>query len=112
MRITRTLQTMLPIAAGLLWLAPDALAQFAYNNQDVMAVFRQNGSPDLEVNLGQVFFFYNLASTAPGSTVSINNYSAAQFTTAFSSAVGVNWAVMMAVPLCGRPVERPSRTGL
>ena len=56
---------------------PGAHAQFAYNNQDVMAEFRQNGSPDLEVNLGQVSFFYSLASTAPGSTVSINNYSAA-----------------------------------
>ena len=110
MRITRTLQTMLPIAAGLLWLAPDARAQFAYNNQDVMAVFRQNGSPDLEVNLGQVSFYYNLASTAPGSTVSINNYSATQFTTAFSSAVGVNWAVMSAMPLGSGTVQHPSRT--
>jgi hypothetical protein len=110
MKIKRTLQMMFPIVAGLFWLAPNAYTQFAYTSQDVMAVFRQTGSPDLEVNLGQVSFFYNLATTAPGSTVSINNYTPLQFSTAFSSAVGVNWAVMSAVPLGGGTTEHPSRT--
>ena len=103
----------LPLAAGLFALAPAANAQFTYNALDVLAVFRQTASPnlDLEVDLGQASIYYGLSQTAPGSTISINNYNLTQFNTAFPGGVsGVSWAVMGAVPNNFGTVAHPVRT--
>ncbi|EEF58446.1 PEP-CTERM sorting domain-containing protein [Pedosphaera parvula] len=113
MNINPTLKQVLPAAVGafMLAVANSAQAQFTYANRDMIAVFRQTGSPDMVVNLGQASIYYDLGTTAPGSTITINNYSPAQFSAAFSSgAVGVNWAVMSGVPVGNGDATRPART--
>jgi PEP-CTERM motif len=108
-----TLKTVLPVIGGALLLvsANTAHAQFTYSNRDMLAVFRQTGSPDLVVNLGQASLYYNLAANAPGSTITINSYTPAQFSAAFSSgAVGVNWAVIGGVPVGNGDATRAART--
>ena len=67
---------------GMLILAGVALAAsslradpFLYNNSDLLLVFRQPGSPDLEVNIGSVSRYRD---AAPGSVLSITSFSLAQ----------------------------------
>jgi hypothetical protein len=82
------------MAAGMALLATGAQAQFAYNVDDLLLVFRKAGQPDLEVNLGPVSTYAN--ATSP---LNISQYTSAQFTTAMGNASGVSWAVMGGDPV-------------
>ena len=76
-------------------LAPAAVqAAFTFDEHDALLVFRQTGSPNLEVNIGAVDSFVN---AAPGSTLNITTFTPAQLSAAYSSLNSLNWTVLSGV---------------
>jgi hypothetical protein len=82
--------------AGALLLGAQTLpaAPFAYNNGDVLLVFRQSGQPNLEVDIGPASQFIN---ASPGTIITINQYSLTQLQAAFPNLASLNWAVISTV---------------
>ena len=76
-------------------LSPTFGADFTYNSRDLMLGFRQTGgSQEFEANLGPLT---NYAQLAPGTTLTLTQFTGAQLTAAFSSMNALTWSVSGAV---------------
>ena len=100
--------------AGSCALFQSAQAQFVYNNDDLILVFRKITSGDLgkvdfEVDIGQASIYYN---AAPGSTIPITAYTTTQLGTVFNNDDNLTWSVSGCVPETGDngASGKPSRT--
>ena len=102
----RTAALLLTVAVSRLVAAPFTF-QATNLPPDLLLGFRQNGgAQELVVDLGPVSRFY---AAAPGSKLTITEFTAAQFTNAFAGLDNIGFAVFGAVRADGDPV-RPLQT--
>ena len=67
---------------------------FNYADRDLMLVFAQTGSPNLEVDIGSVL---NYVNAAPGTILNITQYTVSQLNSAYPGLGNLNFAVIGAV---------------
>ena len=80
--MTKSSFALLAAGSVLAWAADAGAQPFAFNDRDLLLVFRKPGSANLEVDLGPASGYLN---ALPGSTISVNQYSSAQLNSIYLS---------------------------
>ena len=95
MNMKSIIKTVLTVA--LLSGTAAAAQTFTYNNGDLLAAFRQSGSPDLIVDLGSITDFKNLYGTGPDALSGVTS----ALNSTYGSLDGIYWSVFAYVDTTG-----------